>query len=84
MGFFSSSSKKISRAKLEQLLRKIPILEMSEREYVKGLFIKYQSGGIYKREVLEAVRRLKLDTSDKIDRTEAEAIKKELLDYLKG
>ena len=83
MGLFSSS-KRISRAKLEKLLRRISILEFSEREYVKGLFSQYESGGISRLEVKEAVRRLKFDKSDRIDRHEAEAIKNELLGYLEG
>jgi len=81
VGLFSSS-KRISRAKLEKLLRRISILELSEREYVKGLFSQYNTGGISKFEVKEAVRKLKMDSTDKIDRNEAEAIKRELLEYL--
>jgi len=81
MGLFSSE-KKISKQKLEEFLRKIAILELSEREYIKGLFSRYSSGGIGKLEIEKAVRELKLDTSDKIEREEAEAVKQQLLDYL--
>ena len=83
MGLFSSG-KRISRAKLEKLLRRISVLELSEREYVKGLFSRYESGRISRLEVKEAVRRLKFDKSDGIDHNEAEAIKSELLGYLEG
>lgn len=81
MGLFSSS-KRISRVKLEKLLRRISVLDLSERKYVKGLFSQYESGGISRLEVVDAVRKLKFDKSDGIDRNEAEAIKIELLGYL--
>lgn len=83
MGVFSSS-KRISRVKLEKLLRRISVLDLSERKYVKGLFSQYESGGISRLEVVDAVRKLKFDKSDGIDRNEAEAIKIELLGYLEG
>ncbi|PIR97691.1 MAG: hypothetical protein COT91_00050 [Candidatus Doudnabacteria bacterium CG10_big_fil_rev_8_21_14_0_10_41_10] len=81
MGLFSSE-KKISKQKLDELLRKIAILELSEREYIKGLFSRYSSGDISKLEIEKVVRDLKLDTSDKIEREEAETVKQQLLDYL--
>lgn len=81
MGLFSSE-KKISKQKLDELLKNIPYIENSEREYIKGLFSRYQSGGISKLEVEKTVRALKIDTSDKIDKFEAEKVKEELLSYL--
>lgn len=81
--FSSSSSKRISKFKLDKLLREIRILEQREREYVKGLFSQYASGGISKLEVQEAIRRMKFDKSDNIDTHEAEAIKQKLLEFLR-
>jgi hypothetical protein len=79
MGWFSSSSKTIKHRDLDNLLRDLPVLDRAEREYVKGLFFKYKEGGITKLEVEKAIRELKLNTSDVIDSSEAEAIKDKLL-----
>ncbi|MFH1867017.1 MAG: hypothetical protein ABIJ81_02950 [Patescibacteria group bacterium] len=81
MGWFSSS-KTLSVSALEKLLKEITILQPAEREYVKGLFTKYQTGGISKIEVEKAVKEMKFNTADIIDTTEAEAIKDKLLSYL--
>lgn len=81
MSWFSSD-KSISHFNLDKLLREISILQPAEREYVKGLFTKYQTGGVSQFEVEKAVREMKFNTSDVIDPAEAEAIKDKLLSYL--
>lgn len=81
MSWFSSlsSAKNLQYQDLEGLLKQITILDKAEREYVKGLFIKFKEGGINRQEVEKAVRELKFNTGDIIDPTEAEAIKQKLL-----
>ena len=81
MGWFSSD-KSISHFNLDKLLKEILILQPTEREYVKGLFTKYQAGGVSKFEVEKAVREMKFNTSDIIDPAEADAIREKLLSYL--
>ncbi|MFA4936962.1 MAG: hypothetical protein WC575_01525 [Patescibacteria group bacterium] len=81
MGWFSND-KTLSALELEKFLHQIPILQQAEREYVKGLFTKYRTGGISKMEVEKAVREMKFNTTDIIDITETEAIKDKLLSYL--
>ncbi len=81
MGWFSNN-KTLSTNDLDKLLKEISVLQQAEREYVKGLFTKYQSGGINKMEVEKAIREMKFNTSDIIDTTEAEAIREKLLSYL--
>ncbi len=82
MGWFSSNSKSIKHPDLDELLRDIPSLDRAEREYVKGVFIKYKSGDINREDVEKAIRELKLNTGDIIDPAEAEAIKVKLLAIL--
>jgi hypothetical protein len=79
MGWFSSNAKTIRPQQLDKLLRDIPLLDRAEREYVKGLFTKYKSGDLNRTDIEKAIRELKLNTSDIIDPTEAEAIKNKLL-----
>ena len=81
MGLFSSY-KTIKTRNLDKILKKVKILDRAEREYIKGVFQQYKSGGISKSEVEKVIRNLKWNTSDNIDSKEAEAIKKELLKYL--
>ncbi len=81
MGWFSNN-KTLSFVNLDKLFKEIIILQPAEREHVKGLFTKYQSGGISRVEVEKAVREMKFNTSDIIDTTEAEVIKDKLLSYL--
>lgn len=83
MGLFNFLfTKKLSGRKLRNLLREINILSPEEREYVEVAFRKYESGGITKSEVEQVVRDLKFDTMDPINREEAEAIRRKLLDNL--
>lgn len=82
MGWFSSNSKSIKHPDLDELLRDITSLDRAEREYVKGIFIKYKNGNISKLDVEQAVREMKLNTSDVIDPAEAESIKDKLLSIL--
>ena len=78
-----TGSKKLNLRQVDKLLRRIKKIDAFEREYVKGLFRQFESGGITAQEVEEAVRDMRINTSDQIDRQEAEAIKEELLKYLK-
>lgn len=82
MGWFFSSSKSIKQQDLDKLLQDLPILDKAEREYIKGVFTKYQAGGISRQEVEKAIRELKLNTADIIDPVEAEAVKNKLLSAL--
>lgn len=82
MGWFSSNSKSIKHTELDNLLKDISSLDRAEREYVKGVFIKYKNGDISKDDVEKAIRELKLNTADIIDPAEAEAIKTKLLALL--
>ncbi|MBI4434439.1 hypothetical protein HY635_01295 [Candidatus Uhrbacteria bacterium] len=79
MGWFFSSGKRIQRKELERILREIPALGVAEREYVKGVFTKYLSGGVSKTEAERAVRELKLQAGDAIDSYEADELKARLL-----
>lgn len=82
MGLFSSSQKSIPTRRLDEILRRIDMLDLEERSYVKGLFANYRHGGISKSEILKAVSELRANPSDKVEKIEAEAIKKELLKVL--
>lgn len=82
MGLFSST-KRMSMRELEDILRDVSSLQGSERAYVRGVFSKYDSGGISKRDVRLAAREMMHDTSDIIGRAEARAIKRALLDHLR-
>ena len=81
MGWFSND-KFLPIEQLDKLLKQIPILQQAEREYVKGLFTKYKTGGISKLDVEKAVREMKFNTVDIIDINEAESIKEKLLSFL--
>jgi hypothetical protein len=77
-----TSSKNLTIKQIDKLLRQIKSIDSFEREYIKGLFRQYESGGITSREVEEAVRDMRLNTSDQIDRQEAKAVKEKLLKFL--
>lgn len=77
-----TSSKKLTLRQVDKLLRQIKSIDSFEREYVKGLFRQYESGGITAKEVEETVRDMRINTSDQIDRQEAEKIKMELINFL--
>lgn len=81
MGLFSSS-KGLTQAKIERALSKISIINAQERAYILGLFANYRHGGISKQEIEKAVKELKVNTSDHIDRNEAEAVRKALLELI--
>ncbi len=82
MGLFSSS-KKIPFSEVEDILRSVLSLTSSEREYVRGVFSRYRSRGISKREVKRAVLEMKRNGSDYIGHSEASSIRDALLDALK-
>lgn len=77
--FFFGGGRRISKFKLQRLLRQISMLSPSEREYVEGVFSRYAAGNISKFEVEKVIRQLKFDTSDEISPEEAEAIRRKLL-----
>ncbi len=79
MGWFFSSGKRIQRKEFERILRDTPSLGVAEREYVKGVFTKYLSGGVSKAEAERAVRELRLQTGDAIDSYEADELRSRLL-----
>lgn len=78
---FLNNSKSISKEKLEKLLREISALSPEEREYIKAIFSKYQTNGISKGEVEQAISRLKMNYSDNLDSSEVEKIKQKLLSF---
>lgn len=65
--------------KLEKLLREIPELSPQEREYVKALFSKVESGGIEKWEAEKLLKGMKLNFKDNLDRIEVEKVKQKIL-----
>lgn len=77
MGLFGST-KRISARELERALNGIDCLEPHERAYVQGLFSKYDTNGISKRDIRLAVREMKREM-DSISSAEARAIKRTLL-----
>ena len=79
MGWFFSTGKRVKRKELERILREIPALGVAEREYVKGVFMKYLSGGVSKAEAERAVRELKFQARDGIDSYEADELRSRLL-----
>lgn len=66
--------------KLNQILREIPHLSSSEREYVKGIFAQYGSGGIDKLEAQKAIRQMKFNFSDTLDSYEVSQIQNKIQD----
>jgi len=81
MGLFSTPNR-ISESKLNHILKSIRELKPSEREYVKGLFAQFSSGGVSRQEVEKGIRRLKGDFNDGIDRLEADKLESSLLELL--
>jgi hypothetical protein len=81
MGLFSSP-KRISEYKLDEALKHIKELKPSEREYVKGLFSQFTSGGVSRQEVEKGIRRIKTDFNDGVDRHEADKLESALLALL--
>ena len=79
-----TSSRKLTLREVDKILRKIKSIDAFGREYIKGIFRQYESGGITQREVAEAVRDMRTNSMDQIDRQEAEAVEAELLKFLKG
>lgn len=79
MGWFFSSGKRVKRKEFERILRETPSLGMAEREYVKGVFLKYLSDGISKAEAERAIRELKLQMGDVVSTYEAEELRSRLL-----
>ncbi len=81
MGIFSSS-KGISEREIDKLLKGIKTLNSVQRAYIKGLFVQYRSGGITEQEIEKAIRELKSNSGDGIDRRTAETVRGILGDYL--
>lgn len=81
MGIFSSQ-KTLKMKDLEKILKRIRSIDSLEREYVKGLFRQYESGGITKKEVEEAIEEMRTNHSDSVDPQEAKKIEQALLEFL--
>ncbi|MBI5732404.1 hypothetical protein HY967_00385 [Candidatus Jorgensenbacteria bacterium] len=82
MSLFSfSSSKSLSKEKLNTLLHQITALSPQEREYVKAAFSRFITGGISKAEAERTVRQLKLNFADNLDAGEVERIKLKILSF---
>ena len=71
MGFLSGA-KTINPRQLKDIFKKIGSLDSQEREHARGLFQQYQSGGIDKIRVEQAICSPKLNYADNIDSSEAE------------
>ncbi|MBI4449667.1 hypothetical protein HY634_01280 [Candidatus Uhrbacteria bacterium] len=84
MGWFFSSGKRIKRKELERILRETPSLGVAEREYVKGVFAKYLSGGVSKTEATRAIHELKRQMADVISTYEADELHARLLRVFDG
>lgn len=80
--FFTSKKNKLSEFAIDKALHDAGILETSDQKEIKRQLRKRRAGGITKQDVIKVARRLKKDTSDTVDRTEAEAAKRALLDEL--
>jgi len=83
MGFFFGSKKnRLSTIEIRQALAEIGILERSDKKEIMRRLKKRRAGGITKRDIIEVTYRLKKETDDTVDRTEAEAARRKLLDEL--
>ena len=83
MGFFFSSHKnRLSAIEIKQALAELGILERSDKKEILRRLKKRKAGGITKLDIIEVTFSLKKDTDDSVDRTEAEATRRKLLDEL--
>lgn len=80
--FFTSKKNKLSEFAIDKALNDAGILENSDKKEIKKLLKKRRSGGITKRDVIEVTRKLKNDTKDSVDRVEAEAARRSLLNKM--
>lgn len=83
MGFFSGGRSIRSRLELEKLLRTVGILDADDRRLIENMLSKKLSGGISKREIILATRELMNDPNERVNRTEALAVRRRLLNYLR-
>jgi len=76
----------IPQSHLDDILREVhsSTLKAPHKAYIKGLFDQHASGGISKKEVHKAIRQLKTDLHDNIDRHTAAKVEKALLSHLGG
>lgn len=83
MGFFFSSNKnRLSSIEIKQALAELGILERNDKKEILRRLKKRKAGGITKRDIIEVTYRLKKETDDSVDRTEAESARRKLLDEL--
>jgi hypothetical protein len=82
MGWFFSSSKKISRDEFKKILQTIPQLSNKERAYVNGVFQDSLKDGLSKYELKKEIQRLRHNSNDPLDSYEVEKIKKKLMERL--
>jgi hypothetical protein len=85
MGIFdflsTSGSKHLPAKKLEKMLREMHALSTGDREYIKGVFSRYESGGVSKDEAMHAIHTLLEDMHDRITHEEAEKVKMKILSF---
>ena len=73
----------ITERELREALQDIPNLKPSEEAFVRQFLDKYMgSGGINRSELKDAIRYLKEETSDPIERSQADRIEQKLLELL--
>ena len=83
MGFFFSDNKnRLSNLEIKKALAELGILEANDKKEIIRALKKRKAGGITKRDIIEVTYRLKKNTDDSVDRTEAESARRKLLDEL--
>ncbi len=84
MSFFSTGKKIKSRDELQHLLRSIGTLEQRDRQLAENMLVEKLPGGITRREVIKVTRQLANDKYDEVSRSEALAIRRRLINFLRG
>ena len=74
--------KRIYKREFNKLLMFVPEISPQERRYLNQVFSKDLIDGLTEFELNRKIMQLKFDTTDQIDRVEAERIRKKLLNAL--
>jgi len=87
MGFIEilfglDNTKKIYRKEFEQALKSLPSISYEEREYLRGIFSNALKDGITETELRKAILGLQHNTSDNLDASEVESVKRKLFGEL--
>jgi len=87
MGFIEilfglDNTKKIYRKEFEQALGSLPNISYEEREYLRGVFGNALKDGITETELRKVILGLQHNTSDNLDATEVESVKRKLFGEL--